>query len=76
MTPELRAASERAAQVITADGRLLRGARACLFVLEGLGWGWLARLLAHPPFIWLAEFAYRILANHRAFFARFMFRRE
>jgi predicted DCC family thiol-disulfide oxidoreductase YuxK len=76
MTPELRAACERAAHVITADGRLLRAGRGCLFVLERLGWGWVARLLARPPFIWIVEVVYRIVADHRRFFARFLFRLE
>jgi hypothetical protein len=62
--------------VIQADGTLLRAGRASLFILEELGWGWVARLLALPPLIWLVELGYWIVASNRAFFSRFMFRRE
>ena len=62
--------------VITADGRVLRAGRASLFVLERIGWGWLARALSRPPFVWGVEFAYWIVAKNRNFFARFVFRGE
>jgi predicted DCC family thiol-disulfide oxidoreductase YuxK len=76
MTPALRAACEKAAHIVTADGTVLRAGRASLFIMEELGWGWIARLLALPPFIWGVELAYRLVADHRIFFSRFLFRRE
>jgi predicted DCC family thiol-disulfide oxidoreductase YuxK len=76
MTPELTAACEKAVHVIRADGRILRAGRAMLFILEQIGWGWFARLLALPPFVWFVELGYWIVANNRPFFARFFFTRE
>jgi predicted DCC family thiol-disulfide oxidoreductase YuxK len=76
MTPALYAACARAIHVVKADGTVLRAGRAALFVLEELGWGWCARLLALPPFLWLVELGYALIAHHRAFFSRFMFRRQ
>lgn len=76
MTPELYAACEHAVHVVKADGTVLRAGRAVLFVLEKIGWGWFARLLALPPFIWGIELAYVIVAKNRPFFANFLFTRE
>jgi predicted DCC family thiol-disulfide oxidoreductase YuxK len=76
MTAALCAACERSVHVLPASGGCLRAGRACLFVLERLGWGWLARLLAVPPFVWVIEIAYRLVADHRRVFSRIMFRRE
>lgn len=76
MTPELWAAYEKAVHVILADGRIVRAGRAVLFLLEQVGWGWLARILRIPPLIWLVEWGYRIIANNRPFFARFFFTKE
>jgi predicted DCC family thiol-disulfide oxidoreductase YuxK len=76
MTPELFAACERAVHVLTPDGRVLRAGRATLYVLERIGWGRLARVLMLPPFIWLVELGYRVVASNRPFFARFLFTRE
>lgn len=76
MTPALRAACERAIHILKEDGSVLRAGRACLFVLEELGWGWIARILALPPFIWAVELVYRLVADHRMFFSRFLFRHE
>jgi len=76
MTPALYAACAHAVHVVKADGTVLRAGRASLYVLEHLGWGRIARVLAHPPFIWIIELGYRIVAANRPFFARFLFRRE
>jgi hypothetical protein len=76
MTPELRRACERAAHVITPDGLALPAGRAVLCLLALLGWPRVARILAFPPLLHLVEFGYRIVADHRSFFARFFFRRE
>ena len=77
MTPTLRAQARRAIQVITADGQQLSAGRAILFVLEQIEWHPNAvRLAAQRPFIWLVELGYRIVANNRPFFGRFLFRSE
>ena len=76
MTPDLYAACERAVHVVTADGKVLRAGRACLFILERIGWSWRARVLRLPPFIWCIELGYRIVAANRPFFARFLFTKE
>lgn len=76
MTPALAAACEHAVHVVKSDGTVLRAGRATLFILEKLGWGGFARLLALPPFLWFVELAYRILARNRPFFANFLFTKE
>jgi predicted DCC family thiol-disulfide oxidoreductase YuxK len=75
MTPELRAACQDAVHVRTTDGHWLRGGRACLFVLERIGWPCLARVASVPPFVWLVELGYRIVARNRPFFSRVFARR-
>lgn len=70
MTPELRDACRQSVHVVTADGRLLRAGRACLFVLEELGWRRLAAVGRMPPFLWLVEAGYRFVANHRPLVSR------
>jgi len=75
MTPELYAACERAVHVVKPDGTILRAGRATLFILEHIGWGWVARLLMLPPFIWIVELGYAIVARHRDFFSNFLFRK-
>lgn len=75
MTPALYAACEKAVHVITTEGRILKAGRASLYILERIGWGWFARLLTFPPFIWFVELGYRIVAANRPFFGRFLFTR-
>lgn len=70
MTSELRAACRRAVHLLLPDGRWLRGGRACLFVLERIGWPTLARLAMRPPLVWLVEAGYRLVAGNRPFFSR------
>ena len=65
MTPEMRAACARAVHVIVNDGRVLRGGRACMFVLHQLGWRIGGTIGALPPFVWAVEGAYRWVARHR-----------
>jgi predicted DCC family thiol-disulfide oxidoreductase YuxK len=76
MTPQLRAACARAIHVVTRDGEILRGGRAALFIVGQVGWPRLARLASWPPFVWLVELGYWIVARNRPFFGRFLFRRE
>ena len=76
MTPELAAACGKAVHVLTADGQLLRAGRASLFVLGETGHPWLAHLLGLPPFIWLVELGYLIVARNRSFFSRLLPKRR
>ncbi len=76
MTPQLREACVRAVHVIAGDGRVLRAGRAALFILERTGWKISARVLGWIPFVWGVEGAYRCVADHRRFFARFLFRKR
>lgn len=72
MTPALRDACRSAVHVRTVDGRWLRGGRASLYVLERIGWPRLARLAARPPFVWVVDAAYKVIAGNRAFFSRLL----
>ena len=67
MTPGLYMECEKAVHVVKADGHILRGGRACLFVLETLGWK-SPRFLAIPPLIWAVDLGYWIVASNRRFF--------
>ncbi len=61
--------------VIYPDGKMLRAGRATLAVLESLGYRRTARLSAVPPMVWAVELGYRLVADHRSFFSRILFRR-
>ncbi len=76
MTPELREACRRAMHVLLPDGRVLRAGRGSMFVLARVGWGKVARFLCLPPMIWFVELGYWIVARHRSFFGRFLFRNK
>lgn len=76
MTPELYEACKRAVHVFTPDGRILRAGRASLFVLGRIGWPRAAFLASLPPFIWLVELGYRLVARNRSFFSKILFRTE
>lgn len=76
MTPALKHACEQAVHIVTADGQVLRAGRASMFILARTGWGWLARLLSIPPFIWFVEIGYWIVARNRPFFSKVMFTRK
>ncbi len=74
MTPALYAACATAVHIVTADGTILRAGRACLFVMDQLGWHLAAGFLARPPLLWVVERGYAVVARHRPFFARFLLR--
>ena len=76
MTAELREACTQAMHVVSNSGKVYRGGRAGLFILQHTGWGIAARLLMLPPLVWLADLAYWTVSHNRPFFARFLFRRE
>ncbi|MBI2466636.1 MAG: DUF393 domain-containing protein [Candidatus Rokubacteria bacterium] len=75
MTDVLAARCARAVHVLGPDGSLLAAGRACLFVLGKLGWPRLARVLSLPPFVWLVEAGYWLVARNRGFFSLFLFRK-
>lgn len=74
MTPALFTACKQAVHLVQRDGTILKAGRAVLYMLEHTGMGRLARVLAHPPFLWLVELGYRVVARNRPFFGRFLFR--
>ncbi len=76
MTPVLYVACKHAIHVVEADGTEHQAGRACLFILDGLGWHRGARIFAAPPWIWLVELSYRIVAANRPFFSRFLIRKK
>ena len=47
-----------------------------LEMLRRLGWQATASVFVLPPFIWFVELGYRVVANNRRFFSRFLFRGE
>ena len=70
MTDALRDACREAVHVRTAGGEWLRGGRACLFILEGVGWPLVAGVARRPPFVWLVDAGYAVVARNRTFFSR------
>jgi predicted DCC family thiol-disulfide oxidoreductase YuxK len=75
MTPELRQACARAVHLLTPEGKMLRAGRACLWVLERIGYPVLARVLALPPLVWVVEVGYWLVARNRRLASRVLFRR-
>ena len=77
MTPQLYAACQKAVHVLTNTGQILQAGRASLFVLEEIGYSrWLVRPITWPPLAWFTEWGYRLVAQHRPFFSKFLFTRE
>jgi predicted DCC family thiol-disulfide oxidoreductase YuxK len=73
MTDRLREQAKHALQVVTSDGRQRSAGRAVLFALQEIGWHpRLARLGQLPPFVWLVELGYWVVARNRPFFSRFL----
>jgi predicted DCC family thiol-disulfide oxidoreductase YuxK len=75
MTPELRVACARAVHVLTPEGEVLRAGRACLWVLQRIGYPVLARVFALPPLVWVVEVGYWLVARNRGLASRLLFRR-
>ena len=74
MSPALRDAAARAVQIRFPGGEGPGGGRACLLVLDRLGYRRLARVLGGKPLLPLAAAAYRAVARHRGFLGRFLSR--
>jgi predicted DCC family thiol-disulfide oxidoreductase YuxK len=75
MTPALREACARAVHLVTPAGDVLRAGRACLWVLERIGFPRLARVLAVPPLVWFVEVGYWLVARNRRLASRVLFRK-
>ena len=75
MDEQLRAACSRAVHLRHPDGELERAGRACLTVLELIGYRRTAQLLRRWPLVWLVEAGYWLVARNRMIFSRFWFRR-
>ena len=65
MTPELALACEDAVHIIRPSGEILKAGRAVLFALTSLGYTKSTAILGLPPFIWLVEIGYRLVARYR-----------
>jgi predicted DCC family thiol-disulfide oxidoreductase YuxK len=76
LTPEIRAAAAGAVQYVHPDGRFVSGSRAVFATLRRIGYPGPWRVLAWPPFVWVAELGYRIVARNRGFFSRILLRGE
>jgi predicted DCC family thiol-disulfide oxidoreductase YuxK len=74
MTDALARRCAKAVHVLTPTGTVLSGGRASLCILTLIGYPRLARVLAVPPLVWLVELGYWLVARHRYFFSRFLFR--
>ncbi len=70
LTDELRHRCFKAVHVITNDNSVYGAARAVLFILHDLYGFRLLRLAEKPPFIWLGELVYRLIANNRKIIGR------
>ena len=73
MNPAMRDAAARALHVIEPDGTVHTASKAVLHVYEHLGWRVSTAVLGTPPLSWGVEGAYRVFANNRRFFARWIF---
>lgn len=76
MTPDIQKACQTSMHVITSDGMVLRAGRASLYVMQHTGWGWIAKMLSLPPFIWGVEAAYWLFARNRRWISRILFPRS
>jgi len=77
MTPLIYRACKTAVHVITSEGHIIKGGQAAMFILKELGYpGWLVKPFTWSPLLWLTEWGYLTIANHRSLFARFLFTDE
>lgn len=70
MTPELYERCKLAMHVIIPDGRVLRGGRACLYILHALGYRSTATVLGCWPLSWCMDLGYKLVAKNRYVLAR------
>ncbi|MCL6649601.1 MAG: DUF393 domain-containing protein, partial [Chloroflexi bacterium] len=74
--PHLPAARTQAVQVLTPEGQLLAGGRALPYLLAAIGHPHLARVLGSPLLLPFLALGYRVLARHRFWLGKVLFRRE
>jgi predicted DCC family thiol-disulfide oxidoreductase YuxK len=75
VTPELRERAQHEVIAFLADGRVLYGHRAALFVMRpfGLHWRVFGTVATLPGVDFVSRAAYRYLATHRRQFAPWLF---
>lgn len=73
ISPDLRAACQKAVHVIKADGTIIRGGEAMLFCGEFTRWHQLARIGQWPIFLPFVELGYKIIAANRMMVSKFLF---
>jgi len=75
LIPPLRARAKHSVLTIGPDDRVQTAGRAVLGALAEIGWMTpLVRVAALPPFVWLVEIGYRIVAGNRSRLSRIFFR--
>ena len=74
MTDHLARRCERAVHVLTSEGKILSAGRASVYVLTQIGYPRLGRIGSLPPFIWIVELGYWLVARNRHVFSRWLFR--
>lgn len=74
MTPAMYEACKQAIHIITPKGEVIKAGRAGIFILEAIGYPrWLTRPFTWLPLVWLTEWGYRLVADNRVFFSKFIF---
>ena len=73
MTDDAYKRAAREILVFTTDGRCLGGANAFLFFKQKTGWGAIAAVLRIPPFIWLLQGGYWLIARNRGLISKLFY---
>jgi len=73
MNDAIRERCTREMAVVRQGGEVLFGARAVLYLFSHTGWGWFARLLAVPPFVWPIQLGYLLIARNRGWISKRFF---
>jgi len=76
LSSELRAACEKSIHVIKTNGDLLHGGRAAMFLGRFTRWNRLARIGEWPMFLPFVELGYKIVAQNRVFFSKFVMKEK
>lgn len=76
MTPTLYEQCKWAMHIVLPDQPLLRGGRACLYILRVIGYRRTAAVFSLWPLSWMVDIGYAIVAQNRLLFSRFLFTRD
>jgi predicted DCC family thiol-disulfide oxidoreductase YuxK len=76
ISPELRAACQKAVHVIKSDGSIISGGKAMMFCGQFTRWHQLARIAQWPIFLPFVELFYKIIAKNRIVMSKFLFTSE